>query len=136
MTRTPFLLTAISLATTSPAPAQAPRVPVPVRGADPVADFGCSTATIYNLQGTDGFLSVRAGPSRRERELARLHDGDPVFACVRRGDWFGIVFAPPGSSQDCDVLQARPAARDYAGPCRSGWVHHRHIGGYADWISP
>jgi hypothetical protein len=114
--------------------APAPRVPVPIAGGE---DYpACSTATIMNLGRADGFLSVRAGPSARERELARLRNGDAVFACVRRGNWFGIVFARPGQREGCDVDGPRRAARAYAGPCRSGWVHHNYIGGYADWISP
>jgi hypothetical protein len=129
-----FLPAAISIAMTSPALAQAPRVPVPIAG---VGDYpACSAATIMNLGPADGFLSVRAGPSARERELARLRNGDAVFACVRRGNWFGIVFERPGRRTGCNVDRPRRAARAYAGPCRSGWVHYDHIGGYADWISP
>jgi hypothetical protein len=125
---------AISIAMASQAPAQPPRVPVPIAGGD---DYpACSTATIMNLRRADGFLSVRAGPSAREREIARLRNGDAVFACVRRGNWFGIVFERPGRRTGCDVDRARRAARHYAGPCRSGWVHYNYIGGYADWISP
>lgn len=126
---------AIPIALALPAFAQAPRVPVPVGvGGDGYA--ACSTATIMNLAPADPFLSVRAGPSARERALARLRNGDPVFACVRRGNWFGIVFAPPGRRTECEVDGPRPAARAYAGPCRSGWVHYDYIGGYADWVSP
>lgn len=125
---------AILIAMASPAFAQPPRVLVPIAGGD---DYpACSTATIMNLRRGDGFLSVRAGPSARERELARLRNGDAVFACVRRGNWFGIVFERPGRRTGCNVDGARRAARFYAGPCRSGWVHYDYIGGYADWISP
>ncbi|MEA3013255.1 MAG: hypothetical protein QOD42_1800 [Sphingomonadales bacterium] len=116
--------------------AQAPRVPVPISGGESDGYPACSTATIMNLDRADAFLAVRAGPSARERELARLRNGDAVFACVRRGNWFGIVFAPPGRGTGCDVDRARRAARAYAGPCRSGWVHYNYIGGYADWVSP
>jgi hypothetical protein len=126
---------AISIAAAAPAFAQAPRVPVPIAGG---FDYPpCSTATIMNLSPADPFLSVRAGPSPRERALARLRNGDAVFACVRRGNWFGIVFAAPGRRADCGVDRSRPRTeRAYSGPCRSGWVHYDYIGGYADWISP
>ncbi len=124
----------------TPAVAQQPRVPVPV----PIDGLRCSTASIMNLRNSDGFLAVRSGPSQRERELARLRNGDDVFACVRRGNWFGIVFEQPNRGLDCDafgndretvLLPVRPT-RPYSGPCRSGWVHYDYIGGYADWISP
>lgn len=129
-----LLPAAILIGMASPAVARAPRVPVPIGGMDGYP--ACSTATIMNLGRADPHLSVRAGPSARERVLARLRNGDPVFACVRRGQWFGIVFAPPGRRTGCDVDRPRRAARAYAGPCRSGWVHYDYIGGYADWISP
>ena len=124
----------IFLGLASSAAAQPPRVPVPL-----IADEGygpCSPATVMGLAGADTFLAVRSGPSRRHRELARLGDGAEVFACVRRGDWFGIVFAPEASRLDCGVLRPRRANAVYIGPCRSGWVHERYLGGYADWISP
>ena len=131
-----LLLCAILFGMGSPTMAQRPRVPVPIYGGSDDGTPACSTAFIYDLQPSDPFLAVRAGPSRRERQLARLRNGDEVFACVRRGDWFGIVFKEPGGPVDCDVTREFPATAPYAGPCRSGWVYHLHIGGYADWISP
>jgi hypothetical protein len=130
-----LLPVAILIGTMSPAFARAPRIPVPIAGG---GDYpACSTATIMNLGPADPFLSVRAGPSAREREIARLRNGDGVFACVRRGQWFGIVFAHPGRRTGCGVDRSRPRTeRAYSGPCRSGWVHYDYIGGYADWISP
>ena len=116
------------------AAAQAPRVPVPI----PADDFGgCSTAYVFGLsdRGSERYLSVRSKPSARARELGRLRNGAAIFACVRDGDWFGIVYAD-AAGVDCGVLGPQPAVRDYAGPCRSGWAHERWIGGYADWISP
>lgn len=122
----------LSLAT--PATAQAPRVPVPMAADE---SYGpCSTAYVYGLERPGDVLAVRSGPSTRYRELARLPNGRNVFACIRRGDWFGIVFDPAGGT-DCQVLEPRrTTVPSYAGPCRSGWVHERHLGGYADWISP
>lgn len=129
-----FLPAAILIAMAAPAFAQAPRVAVPIAGG---FDYpACSTATIMNLGPADRFLSVRAGPSARERVVARLRNGEAVFACVRRGNWFGIVFEHPGRSTGCGVEGPRRTERAYSGPCRSGWVHYDYIGGYADWISP
>lgn len=74
----------VLIAMASPANAQGPRVPVLISNAEPMA---CSTARMMHLQGRDRILAVRAGPSRRERELARLREGDEVYACGRRGNW-------------------------------------------------
>jgi len=111
-----------------------PRVPVPLIAAE---GYGpCSTAVVRDLDGAGAFLAVRSGPSARHRSLARLANGANVFACVRRGNWFGIVFAPESGRMDCGVLQPRRVNAFYSGPCRSGWVHERYLGGYADWVSP
>jgi hypothetical protein len=91
---------------------------------------------VRGLGRAGAFLAVRSGPSARHRALARLGEGADVFACARQGDWFGIVFAPASGRRDCGVLQPRRANAVYSGPCRSGWVHERYLGGYADWVSP
>jgi len=131
-----LLLCVFLIGMASPTIAQRPRVPVYVYGGGNDGYPGCSTATIANLEPAGETLSVRAGPSSRERELARLRNGDPVFACGRRGNWFAIVFDPSGQGTDCDVMRQFSATAPYAGPCRSGWVYHRYIIGYSDWISP
>jgi hypothetical protein len=124
-----------SVLTVTPAAAQAPRVPVPLIAAEGVG--ACSGASVIGLEGTDGFLAVRAGPSRRERELARLRQGQVVYACVRRGDWFGIVFERvPGERRCAHILEPQRRNGVYRGPCGSGWVHANYLGGYADWVSP
>ena len=127
---TPFAVWLVALA--APAP-PLPSLPVPLVP----GDYGpCSTAEVANLRRGE-FLSVRAGPSQRERELARLRNGQPVYACVRRGDWFGIVFERGARRTGCNVYEhPRRVASVYIGPCRSGWVHQRYLRGYADWVSP
>ncbi len=115
----------------APAAAQRPRVSVPLYP----GDMPCSTASIMHIEPADAYVSIRAGPSRRDLEIARLRNGDSVFACVRDGGWFGIVFEQPDRGQGCGVSEPTRSTT-YTGPCRSGWVSHRHIGGYADWISP
>jgi hypothetical protein len=116
------------------AAAQSPRIAVPLLAAE---GYGpCSTATVAGLTGSAALAAVRSGPSARHRTLARLGNGANVFACVRRGDWFGIVFAPQNRPIDCGVLQPRRVNGLYSGPCRSGWIHERYLIGYADWVSP
>lgn len=126
----------------SAAPAQAPRVPVPIYGGSD--SYGpCSTAQVMGVDRPGDLLNVRAGPSMRHPILARLPNGRNVYACTRRGNWFGIVFAiPPGpfastpGPGDCNVLAPRRTNSSYRGPCRSGWVHEAYLVGYADFISP
>ena len=132
MKRALICVAAASLA--SAADARPPRVAVPLIAAE---GYGpCSTASVIGLSGAGAFLAVRSGPSPRHRALARLANGANVFACVRQGNWFGIVFAPESGGMDCGVLRPQRANAVYSGPCRSGWVHERYLGGYADWISP
>ena len=132
MKRALVCVAAASLA--SSAAAQPPRVPVPLIAAE---GYGpCSTASVIGLERAGAFLAVRSGPSVRYRELAQLGNGADVFACVRQGNWFGIVFVPESGRMDCGVLEPRRANAYYSGPCRSGWVNERYLGGYADWVSP
>ena len=128
------LVCVVAASLASSAAARPPRVPVPLIAAE---DYGpCSTATVIGLDRAGAFLAVRSGPSPRHRALARLGNGAAVFACVRQGNWFGIVFAPASGLLDCGVLRPRRANAFYSGPCRSGWVHERYLAGYADWVSP
>ena len=118
------------------AEAQAPRFPVPL-GAD--EGYGaCSTAQIVNLTARRAtFVSVRSGPSRQPRELGRLPFGRDVYACVRHGSWFGILYERrPGERRCAWVLEPQRRTTNYRGPCGSGWVHYNYLGGYADFISP
>ena len=125
-------MAAASLA--SSAPAQPSGVPVPLIASE---DYGpCSTAAVVGLDRSGALLAVRSGPSLRHRALARLRNGAAVFACVRRGSWFGIVFAQQSGGMDCGVLQPTRVNAFYSGPCRSGWVHGAYLSGYADWVSP
>lgn len=128
------LVCAAAASLASSAAAQPPRVPVPLIAAE---GYGpCSTAIVRGLDRAGAFLAVRSGPSARQRALARLGNGEHVFACVRRGNWFGIVFVPGSGGMDCGVLQPRRVNAFYSGPCRSGWIHEHYLGGYADWVSP
>ena len=130
-----FAICLVALLLASPAAAQTPRVPVPLTATE---GYGaCSTAQIRAPLGTDGYVSIRSGPSRRDRALAHLPGERDVYACVRRGDWFGIVFErTPGDARCADLLEPQEANSVYRGPCPSGWVHYNYLAGYADFISP
>lgn len=127
-----LLVAVLTAAISTSVAAQEPRPLIEMSDSEPMA---CSTASIMFLAQGD-FVAVRAGPSRRSRELARLSNGDNVYACGRRGNWFAIVFERPDRGSGCGVLQRWPRVAPYRGPCRSGWVHNDYIGAYADWISP
>jgi hypothetical protein len=119
----------------APAAAQTPRFPVPLTALD---GYGaCSTARIMNIVGRGAYASVRSGPSSRLRELGRLPIGRDVYACVRHGNWFGILYERrPGERRCAWVLEPQRRTTNYRGPCGSGWVHFNNLGGYADCISP
>lgn len=74
----------------------------------------------------DNFVSVRAGPGVRARELDRLGPGRLVWTCETVGGWTGIVYGPR-RSLGCGVESPVRRARPYRGPCRSGWISSRYI---------
>lgn len=134
MRAVPILIAAALVA--APAAAQTPRFPVPLTANETYG--ACSTAQILNLtRGRGTFVSVRSGPSARQRELARLPFGRDVYACVRHGNWFGILYERRPDERRCAfVLEPQRATTNYRGPCGSGWVHYNYLGGYADFVSP
>lgn len=74
----------------------------------------------------DGFLAVRGGPGSDYRMRDRLREGDTFFVCdvSRDGEWMAIVYPRNGQAADvCGVSRAVPEAREYRGPCASGWVN-------------
>jgi hypothetical protein len=68
---------------------------------------------------------VRNGPGSNYPMIDRLHNGNPVFFCDRRGQWIGIVYGDP--AQDCSVSSPLPQRQPYRGSCHSGWVHRKWI---------
>jgi hypothetical protein len=71
------------------------------------------------------YLALRAAPFQEADELLRLSNAARLLVCTRSIDqkWQGVV-VPPADAPDADCGVASPvaSARDYAGPCRSGWV--------------
>jgi hypothetical protein len=120
---------AILLAASTASASAVPRArPVMVGGGggvnvDPCPAFG----EVRGLDSRgDNFLSVRAAPNVRAREVARLKSGEEVIVCDNSSDkkWWGVVYGRQG--QDCRLVTAKPP-RPYAGPCRSGWVSGRYL---------
>ena len=71
----------------------------------------------------DNYLSVRAAPTTRGRELARLGPGTDVIICDERGRWLGIVYGGGDCGTSSPVAQRQP----YPGPCASGWVFDKYV---------
>ena len=84
------------------------------------------TARVVNASGGgEASLAVRAAPFVEADEVRRLSDGTKLFACTRSIDqrWQGVVVPPAEApDSDCGVTSPVGSARDYAGPCTSGWV--------------
>lgn len=117
-------------ASATAAAAQSPR-PVMIGSGGPDAAACSSIAEVRGLSRRgDNYLSVRAGPSVRARELARLGSGRRVHVCdsTADGQWTGIVYGRD-RNQDCGVSEpiSRPQPYRAGWVCRSGWVSTRYI---------
>lgn len=111
----------------APGPAAAPvRHVVPVRIGELGVNFdACAAAgTTRRLKAGEG-LPVREAPFDTARETASIPAGQRFFVCTRSHDqkWLGVVFGEGGVlAEACGVSSPVASRRDYAGPCRSGWV--------------
>jgi hypothetical protein len=108
------------------AAAAKPDVPVIV-GAEEELDACGSWAEVSGLNPKgDGFLAVRGGPGSDYPMRDRLRTRDAFFVCdvSRDGKWMAIVYPRKRQTADaCNVSGAIPKAREYRGPCASGWVN-------------
>ena len=100
------------------------KLAVPVR----IGETGSNFAAC-NSQGTGrrpgAALAVRAAPFDASKQILELPSESSFFVCSRSLDqqWLGIVFDAAGTAAaECGVAGPVPVGRDYAGPCRSGWV--------------
>lgn len=102
-----------------------------------IIEHAATLAEVTGLKpGKDGFLSLRAGPGTKLKELARLRNGQLMIP-IMQGDpeWLGVLVAPPGAGSaeaiaaacrvDEPAAAALPEQSPYSGPCRSGWVARR-----------
>ncbi|MCW1402556.1 hypothetical protein OKA06_09525 [Novosphingobium sp. MW5] len=125
----PLLVTALISPTVMAAPAAGPAPRAVKVGGDADYDACGSVHKVVGLKKNgDNFLSVRASPSVKGRELDRLRMGRMVWSCdsTEEGDWIGVVYERrPG--QDCGVGTPIAKRRAYSGPCASGWVSGRFL---------
>lgn len=79
---------------------------------------GCGIHYVAGLNPNgDGFLAVRTGPSADHRKIDEVHNGDVIYACVKKGPWRGVLYT--GSSQHNEHrAQHSP---------RKGWVHSKWL---------
>jgi hypothetical protein len=112
------------------APSDAQSVPVMVPAWDTVLD----PSLPGNACGASGeikvnsFVSVRAGPGIRYRELDRVLNGQRLVLCDNpRNGWYPVVYVPGGNAyEDKTCWSGDPTKwttkHRYSGPCHSGWV--------------
>jgi hypothetical protein len=100
---------------------------VPVRIGELGSGFSACSArgTTRRVVGEGESIEVRSAPFEASKQTAALPHGSTFFVCSRSLDqkWFGVVFDAAGTAAaSCGVLAPVPARRDYAGPCKSGWI--------------
>lgn len=99
---------------------------VPVRVGELGPNFAaCGTAGTTRQLGAGESLPVRVAPYDMAAERGKVAAGSQFFICTRSHDqrWMGIVYDESGTlAPACAVSSPITSRRDYAGPCRSGWV--------------
>ncbi|HEX8644700.1 MAG TPA: hypothetical protein VF702_12390 [Allosphingosinicella sp.] len=105
-----------------------PLVPeeLPVRIGELGPNFAaCNAVGRFRERAVTEPVPVRAAPFEQARETARIAPGGQFFICTRSHDqrWFAIVWdAASGAGPSCGVSRPVSRGRDYAGPCKSGWI--------------
>lgn len=99
---------------------------VPVRIGELGPSFAaCNAAGAPRNVAAGAALPVRAAPFDTAAETGRIPAGQDFHICSRSHDqkWFGVVYAAADAAdRNCGVSSPVTSRRDYAGPCRSGWV--------------
>lgn len=108
-----------------PLPAEKLEMPVQIGELGPSFRACASRGTFLRVVSEASSVEVRAAPFETSRTIADLPANASFFICARSHDqkWLGIVFDEAGTAApECGVTAPVPSRRDYAGPCRSGWV--------------
>lgn len=103
---------------------------------------GGADAVITGLKAHgDGYLSVRAAPSPKAREIDRIANGRAVMqftgdAEAEKKNFVGIVYLDaPDTAGSIGIKCAIPGdfyEGPYTGPCKSGWVSWKFVQVLAD----
>ena len=78
---------------------------------------------------TTGPVALRRGPGEQFAVVEELASKVHVYACDISPDqrWDGVVVVPADEGVDCGVSSPIVNRKEYAGPCRSGWVPHDSV---------
>lgn len=130
----PALLACSALMLALPVRAEAPAARPVLVGGNGELDACPSMGAIIPLRkGGDGYVAVRAAPSRKARELDRLTSGRELLLCQEsaNGAWVGVIYPEPfggAGPGDCGVSESKSGPpRPYDGVCLSGWVARRYV---------
>jgi hypothetical protein len=85
----------------------------------------CNAQGQVRERASEGAIPVRAAPFEPAQEKAQLPSGSSFFICDRSHDqrWLGIVYdSNRQANRSCGVSAPIRNAREYEGPCDSGWV--------------
>jgi hypothetical protein len=108
----------------TPEAARTAAMPVRIGELGPSFEACVGAGTTRHLE-TGGRLPVRSAPFESAAETGAIPAGARFFLCTRSLDqkWFGVVYDEAGAlAPRCGVSDPVTSRRDYAGPCRSGWV--------------
>lgn len=101
-----------------------PQVPIVIEATGLDACSGNGVVKGLDPHG-DGFLAVKSAPALQSPRIDKLYNGEQVYICNQRGDWYGVVYTK--DRRDCNVSSPWPKTLPYTGPCRSGWAHRNWI---------
>ena len=71
------------------------------------------------------FIPVRTGAASRFRRRDTLRDGQEVYICDERGDWYKVFYSGPAGP--CRNESGNGLNVEKTKGCRSGWVEKKWI---------
>lgn len=124
------MMVSISVASSLPAAAAVPAVPVVIGKVGPELDACSSTGQVsgINSKAKEPWLNVRNAPRMDGKILGKLKPGALVTMCDTSSDgqWEAVVYSDQPDA-DCGTASPVDRPRAYKGPCKSGWVASRFI---------
>lgn len=84
----------------------------------------CHTNGRISGQDTVGVLGA---PEATAARADGVEPGQTVDICETIPGWYGVVYRNGSDTASCGTGENLPGPRDYAGPCRSGWVPEANV---------